>query len=607
MTAKRIIALLLASALAFVPALPCAQAFHYEDAVHYDTAFEDMSVTGIDRDGVDAFCARFAADPVGQYDALLELFDDLETQVALFGIQSDCNAGDEACSAAYEQVQNDYAYAVDCLYAAIAEALTGTQGDALRALMPEDEADSYADYDSADAGELTFTARENALVQQYYLLPEDDDFPDAAAQIYLQLAALRREQAERKGFDSYADYAYAFSFAREYVPEDAQRIHRIVKSYLAPLYVRCELALAYCALPWDDEDVPDGAEALAEIAAHLPDVSPELSEAMEFLLRNRLYRIGSGDELQDRGYVLSLPAYRSLFLFNKVGTRFDAYESTVHEFGHFNADYHNATPALYQYDDIDISEMQSQGLEVLFLPCLQDILVPDGGDEERSLVALRVLSEMLSSVVQGCLYDEFEQTVYADPTLTVDDLHQLEADLNAEYGLDELYEPDAFWIYIPHLFEQPLYYISYAASALPVLDLYLRSLEDYDAAVETYLNLSAADGSDWFLDVTSENGLCDVTDRSDVARLASALEERLDTLIIHLPADSLFGVNGLVGIPDLGGTSRDAGDADILYGVIAALAVLNLVLLVAVTVLCVKLARREKERAAGDCDPWEIP
>lgn len=600
---KRIFSLLLTAALFCTLLSPCAQAFRYEPGEHEDVAFEDMLVTGINRDGVDEFCNRFTADPVGEYDSLLALFDGLDTQVSLLGILSDCNAGDEAASYRYEQAQNDYTYAADRLYAAISEALAGPEGDALRALMPEGEADSFVDYEAASEEDFERSEQEAALVQEYYLLPYDDDFPNAAAELYLKLAALRREQAEAEGFDSYADYAYASSFAREYVPEDAAHLHSIVKSYIAPLYVKCEWALACCDLPWDDTDIPGGAEVLTGIASYLPDVSPELCEAMDFLLRNGLYRIGDDDNMQEMGYTVSLPAYRSAFLFNKVNSRFEAYQSTVHEFGHFNAAYHDPSPALYAYSDIDISEVQSQGLEMLFVPCLQEILAPGGSRSDRAVVSLQALRSLLAAIVDGCLYDEFEQAVYADPTLTVEDLHALEEKLNAEYGLDELYEPGIFWTYISHLFEQPLYYISYAASALPALDLYLQSQEDYGAAVEAYLNISAANGDDWFLDVLNDNGLCDVTDRRDVARLADALEKQIDALIGQTPADGVF--DDINHTPTL--HLPDSGVADdILYGVIAALAVLSVILLITMIILAVKLGKGKKQSRAETRDPWEI-
>lgn len=534
---QRILPLLIAALLC----VSSVSAAYYETFEHPDMPFSDMAYTGIDVDAVENFCTRFAQDPVGLYSALVELYDEIYTQNELAYIAMCQNAGDTALSAQCEQADADFTYASDAIYLALSKALRGPQGDALRALMPDGEADASVGYEPYSDGELATSAEEASLIRQYYLLTDDRDFADAAAELYLRLAALRRGEAERAGFDSYPEYAYMMSYAREYLPEDAQALQRIVKSRIAPLYVRCTLTLDNTKRFWNDEDIPSDTELMNVIGAHIGDISPELNASFDFLCRNRLYCIGDSEALLDMGYTSSLSAYRSAFIFNKVSTRYDAFETTIHEFGHFNAAYHDPTPMLYQYNSMDVSEVQAQGLEMLFLPALQDILA---GDDltGRDIVALTMVSDMLGSVVDGCLYDEFEQTVYADPDMTVSELHALEQQLYAEYGLDEIFGSGPYWVYVPHLFEQPCYYISYAASALPALDLWLRSLEDHDAAVDAYMKVSAARTDAWFLDVMYDNGLCDITDRSDVVRLAGKLEAQVDTLIADIPTTTHTGV-----------------------------------------------------------------
>ena len=544
MKRKWILSLLLAAALSFA-ACPLAAA-HYEAFPHPDVPYADMPYRGVDLDAVDALCARFAADPVGEYDALVALYDEMYTQRELAYLRMCQNPADEALSAASEQAYADFSRAADAVCLALSEALAGEQGDALAALMPEGEAESYADYVAEDEAQFAAEDAENALVQAYYSLPYDDGFADSAAALYLRLAALRRAEAERAGYDSYADYAYPVLYAREYDSADAQALERVVRQQLAPLYVRCVLALDERDMPWDDEDVPDDTEILDALQAHMGGISDELTESLDYMRRNALYCIG-GEPMYDTGFTTLLPAYRAPFLYNYVDSRFAAFQSTVHEFAHFNAAYHDPTPMLYQYSGTDVSELQAQGLELLFIPALQDILAGSDADG-RDYVALYAVTQILSSVVDGCLYDEFEQAVYADPDMTADALNALEQSLYRAYGLDEIYDVDAFWCTIPHLFSQPFYYISYATSALPALDLWLLACDDRDAAAETYLNVSAARTDAWFLDVLCDNGLCDVTDPAEVRALVRGLRDRLEPLIARQPQriGSLVPVGGAV-------------------------------------------------------------
>lgn len=533
---RKLLALLLSALLLLTP----ASAGYYEAFRHSEVPFDQMVYTGIDVDAVSAFCDRFVQEPAALYPDLLALYDEIYTQNELAYITMCQRPGDEAAADEAGRAGDAFADASDRIYSALSEALSGSDGVALAALMPEGQSEGFTNYAPLSDKDSASMSAEDELIRRYYLLPEDEDYADAAGEVYLRLASLRRTEAERAGFDSYPEYAYYTLYGREYEPADMRALQRVVKDQLAPLLVRCYESSA--ALP--DDAPPADEELLGNIAARIGEISPELNEAMEYLLRNRLYRFGTGEELLDMGYTAALPAYRAAFIFNCADTAFRAYKDTVHEFGHFNAAYHDPTPMLYQLDNSDVAEIQSQGLELLFLPFLQDILADS--EQEHSAVAVTVLGEMLDSIVSGCLYDEFEQTVYASPELTVDGLHALEQKLLKEYKLTALFGTEPGWFYINHLFDRPCYYISYATSALAALDIWLMSLHDRDAAVDTYLKISAARTDAWLFDVLYDNGLCDPTDRNDLKRLASELTREIDPTVGRAtPRAVWYGVGGV--------------------------------------------------------------
>ena len=140
----------------------------------------------------------------------------------------------------------------------------------------------------------------------------------------------------------------------------------------------------------------------------------------------------------------------------------------------------------------DTSEIHSQGLEVLFLSCADAVY----GEENAAVKKLNIVYNLLDSIIQGCLQDEFQQLAYAaakDHKLTVKELNELACRLYNEYGLEtqpgakEIYS----WVEIPHTYENPFYYISYATSAVNALDILSISQEDYREAVDTYMRLTA--------------------------------------------------------------------------------------------------------------------
>ena len=212
MNGKRLFALLLAAALLLASA-PIADA-RYEAFEHPNVPYSEMVFRGVDLDGVEAQCARFAADPLGEYEALVALFDEVYTQKALASIRMCENPADDAARAESEQADNDFSRAADAIYSALGEALAGRHGAALAALMPEGEAEGFFGYEPTDEAEFETQSEENALLQAYYALPYDDACAPRAAELYLRLLELRRREAERAGYDSFADYAYRALFSR---------------------------------------------------------------------------------------------------------------------------------------------------------------------------------------------------------------------------------------------------------------------------------------------------------------------------------------------------------------------------------------------------------
>mgnify|MGYP000223011106 CR=1 FL=1 len=69
---------------------------------------------------------------------------------------------------------------------------------------------------------------------------------------------------------------------------------------------------------------------------------------------------------------------------------------------------------------------------------------------------------LVDSVLQGCAEDEFQQAVFEDPDMPLDEMNLLHAQIYQDYmGYPLVYE----WVDIHHHFETPFYYVSYATSA----------------------------------------------------------------------------------------------------------------------------------------------
>ena len=411
----------------------------------------------------------------------------------------------------------------DALSQTLARLLDGDYADLIRKLLGGDDlAEELEDYTETDEALLSLSKEASRKVQQYnaltlaqisvtldgetYTMDSLDEIGDEAlywevatalgkkeneqlAPILIDLIGLYNQTAELSGYDSYAELAYE-GYSRDYTPEDARALHAAVKESIVPVYQEIgELVQSY-----ENPDVLGeiDAEKLMEIVGkYIGTVDADLDLSFRHMSQVGLYSIdyytGRGD-----GFTINLPQYNDAAIFmDLVGDDSDL-ETLVHEFGHYNAGMHQKQQALDTGFCMDTSEIHSQGLEVLFLSCADAVY----GDENAAVKKLNILYNLLDSIIQGCLQDEFQQLSYAaakDHKLTVKELNELAYRLYNEYGLEtqpgakEIYS----WVEIPHTYESPFYYISYATSAVNALDILSISQEDYREAADTYMRLTA--------------------------------------------------------------------------------------------------------------------
>lgn len=413
--------------------------------------------------------------------------------------------------------------ASDALSQTLARLLEGDYADLIRKLLGGDDlAEELEDYTETDEALLSLSKEASQKVQQYnaltlaqisvtldgetYTMDSLDEIEEEAlywevatalgkkeneqlAPILIDLIGLYNQTAELSGYDSYAELAYE-GYSRDYTPEDARALHGAVKESIVPVYQQIgELVQSY-----ENPDVLGeiDAEKLMEIVGkYIGTVDADLDLSFRHMSQVGLYSIdyytGRGD-----GFTINLPQYNDAAIFmDLVGNDSDL-ETLVHEFGHYNAGMHQKQQAMDTGFCMDTSEIHSQGLEVLFLSCADAVY----GDENAAVKKLNILYNLLDSIIQGCLQDEFQQLSYAaakDHKLTVKELNELACRLYNEYGLEtqpgakEIYS----WVEIPHTYESPFYYISYATSAVNALDILSISQEDYREAADTYMRLTA--------------------------------------------------------------------------------------------------------------------
>ena len=321
-----------------------------------------------------------------------------------------------------------------------------------------------------------------------------------AADIYSDMIEIDNTLAKKAGFENYIEYSYRYVYQRDYSSDDAEEMYQYVKKKIVPLYFKVveqiDNTVLERALHKNNANIQDYDRIFKKYTSG---ISSSMREAYNHMKKYHLINAGRAEGMQAAGFTTYLTSYDMPYIYLYTYGDLDDIASFVHEFGHFYSYYYNGVES---DGIIDVSEIQSQANEWLFVPYY------DLTEEEREQYVLYRLSETLLSIIEGCLYDEFQQYTYryfeAMPYNSIFTI------IAKEYRYDEIYSPAVFqnyWSAIHHNFTAPFYYISYAVSAHPALEIFVLSQEDRDLSIDTYLEIVSEVGYRDYLEVLDDADL----------------------------------------------------------------------------------------------------
>lgn len=350
-------------------------------------------------------------------------------------------------------------------------------------------------------GELSdeeYMSKLTEILKKYYNVHKE--LKSSLGTTFKQMLDVRTQIAKEKGYDNYADYAYSEIYFRDFTLDEVRTFRDAVKKYIVPL----SLEHFVSGNPAIIEPKNNSSDIIYEVGNIISEINPELKESFDFMDERGFLDICENNDriTPGSGYTMEIPGSVSPYTFISVTDLSPTYTYTtlIHEFGHYNAILRSGLNDELSFEDlfsvnpmgtnIDLQEVYSQGLELL----AADKYKVSFPLIESSDMYTEQLAALLDSMIYGCLLDEWQEIVYKNPDMSVDEINAQFNKLSTEYGMSDSVDENSYsWIFVPHNFEQPMYYISYAVSAAAALDLWMQSLEDYDSAVDKYMRLTIAD------------------------------------------------------------------------------------------------------------------
>lgn len=495
------------------------------------------------------------------YKTIIEETDSLGTAMTLANIEYNADIQNKTAAEKSIALTEQYNNLLDKICPVLKNALASTYGDALEAEMlkvtTSDEIDKIKCYQGKSEDLLRLIRQEQELTQQYDITmqqeieveingeiwtvqklqtapPSDvtEEYKinkalqnakvDAIGKIFRELLDVRTQIAKAEGYDNYANYAYEELYNRDYTTKEIQKVYASVKEYFVPLYKQIQensLKIDWNTLSQNKRISEE--ELLNTIGPYLEQIDPELKKSFEILRETHTYDMVNRKGKNNISFSTKIYSYGIPYLFLSPNGLVHDSSTLVHEFGHWNTMLHSKQPMLFEGKNHDVAEINSQGLELLFLD-YADELWDDGADAFKYNTVMKICS----SVIEGCLYDEFQNKLYENPNITTEEISNLYGKLCKEYGLSN--KSAGEWIYVTHTFSFPLYYISYATSGLSSLDLYIESFENRAQAVNRYMALTSTGMTGSYRESIAQVGMIDIFKHNSIKHIAGSLRSVLD-------------------------------------------------------------------------------
>lgn len=406
------------------------------------------------------------------------------------------------------------------------------------------EAQYYYEYAQATVttpeGEVLFSSLEPQGQTAYYS-QFIDRYNQTLGTLYLELVSLRDQMAQLLGYDSYTEVADLNMHRSSYTREQIQQFRELLKQTLVPVYggyledfyrrAENQTSAGYVYLMGEPSPTPQGdwKDTLERFSQVFSKMALETGECYEYLLSHGFIDAQPSQTKANVTFSTLIYSLNTPFLFaNMDGSENDVY-SISHEFGHCFAIWEQLKRgSRSEGRSMDVCEIHSQAMQMMVLPYYEAFYGEDADVARRYDVFT-----IVSGILTAALNDEFQEQIYRQPQMTVEQLNELYLELALEYGLvvespySDLETFSKGWFTTNQYFDTPFYAIDYSLSGCVALEFLQRSMEDSQGALDTYLVLVRQDAGYDFLTVLEKTGLQSPFSEEQLVELSELLEDVL--------------------------------------------------------------------------------
>ena len=356
--------------------------------------------------------------------------------------------------------QNEYKRAIIAL-------INSPHRDLMIETLGQDQVDMLEQTSVLSEQLLNIQEKETELVNSYASLNTEEK-----KELYVELLKNRRlfvntlnlQTNSNSKINNYIEYAYQNVFYRDYKPIDALTLASNILNNLLDIWEKSKQ---------HRQSIPGkvGEKELWKALEATDGLLPNSREIRDHIKDYGLYCFDSNPNSYDGAFVLSIPSLmdEDYYMLINTSNTINDYTTAIHEFGHYYANMvEDDALSTSSYPSLDLSEMHSQTLEMLMMNHYDDFIPKDSIDDLKK----NQVGNALWALFSGSCVSEFEIEAAKETDPLVKDIDDLWKRYAEKYSIDNY---NISYEMIPHIYQQPGYYISYVTSMVSSLEIFNHS------------------------------------------------------------------------------------------------------------------------------------
>ena len=387
----------------------------------------------------------------------------------------------------------------------------------LKAVIGEYNYDYIETTTSLTSAEQTIVEKILKLQQEYNETPLDDT--NKLIELYINIVNQHNEYARESGYANYYEMNRMELNANGSESSETSEVaefYQAVKDYIVPVYVYLSMNVRFEQLSAYNIPINESLQSFVE--KFMGNISSELLDSYKYMVDASLLNIGTSEKNEDVSYTIRLPYLNSAAIFIKDRGDYNNLNTLIHEFGHFNTAIRDNDLSYFDEQNVDVAEIHSQYLELLFLPYSKLMY----GNLANQAVTAKLL-DLVWSVLTGACFNEFEEFAYTTENLNAEMLRNKFSEICRDYKLNL---DDDYWTAVWHLYNSPLYYLSYSISAMASLSQLDNINHNYRKAVDNYLTLTSYDEVEFeFMELLERSNMPNIFDKDVIKNIGKSISE----------------------------------------------------------------------------------